>query len=365
VIVGLPRTPTSVIALRPTNLPALEAQERAIKLSSGASSNERGQVIVLQTSNDFEQVRARADLLFSALSLHPDWVIESPSRWLPSRETIVERLKARDLALGGFAERIAKQLDRAGFSVEAFASFFNELANPKSVADAVELRNRLENGPLKPLIARHLAHDHGELLVATYVRTTDGTPVSIEQLEGEVRALDPSASVTGYPVLERSLRRALVHDLPLISLLALVFVAITLRSMVASFADVAVVILALLSELVVVALIVRAIGTPLHAYNALVLPVLIGITVDESVFLLHALAECRTLREALAHEARAISATALTTAAGFGALIFCSFPGLRDIGVVGMVGSIVGLFSSILVVPALSLSLRGRGTKTT
>ena len=47
-----------------------------------------------------------------------------------------------------------------------------------------------------------------------------------------------------------------------------------------------------------------------------------------------------------------MAATALTTAAGFAALGFCDFDGLRDLGWVGALGSTVGLVVALVVVPA-------------
>ena len=44
--------------------------------------------------------------------------------------------------------------------------------------------------------------------------------------------------------------------------------------------------------------------------------------------------------------------TALTTAAGFGALVVCRFAGLVDIGKVGALGSSVGLLCAFVVIPA-------------
>jgi hypothetical protein len=46
------------------------------------------------------------------------------------------------------------------------------------------------------------------------------------------------------------------------------------------------------------------------------------------------------------------TATALTTAAGFGALMACRFEGLFDLGAVGAIGSVAGLVASLVVVPA-------------
>jgi predicted RND superfamily exporter protein len=97
-----------------------------------------------------------------------------------------------------------------------------------------------------------------------------------------------------------------------------------------------------------------------HVYDALVLPVLIGITMDESMFLLHAVrgaqAEASSLEDAIHHalheQGPLVLATALTTAAGFGALLACKFEGLFDLGAVGALGSALGLVSALVVVPA-------------
>jgi hypothetical protein len=57
-------------------------------------------------------------------------------------------------------------------------------------------------------------------------------------------------------------------------------------------------------------------------------------------------------RDTIRREGPSIVATALTTAVGFGALGFCDFDGLRDLGYVGALGSIVGLIVALVVVPA-------------
>jgi uncharacterized protein len=73
------------------------------------------------------------------------------------------------------------------------------------------------------------------------------------------------------------------------------------------------------------------------------------------MFLLHHARETTAkdvTRDTLRREGPSIAATALTTAAGFGALAFCDFDGLRDLGYVGALGSVVGLVVALVVVPA-------------
>ncbi|HTQ48946.1 MAG TPA: MMPL family transporter, partial [Polyangiaceae bacterium] len=97
----------------------------------------------------------------------------------------------------------------------------------------------------------------------------------------------------------------------------------------------------------------RLLAVRWHVYDALVLPVLFGVTIDESMFLLHAAREHGGDRDAaMAAQAPLVAATALTTAAGFAALVACRFDGLRDLGSVGALGVLAGLVAALVVVPA-------------
>ena len=104
-------------------------------------------------------------------------------------------------------------------------------------------------------------------------------------------------------------------------------------------------------EMGVVGVAMRALGVHWHVYDALVLPVLFGVTIDESMFLLYA-ARDGSVEQALRTQGPLVAATALTTAAGFAALLVCRFDGLRDLGEVGTLGVLAGLVAALVVVPA-------------
>lgn len=59
------------------------------------------------------------------------------------------------------------------------------------------------------------------------------------------------------------------------------------------------------------------------------------------------------MEEAVTKVGRAITASGLTVAAGFGALVFSSFPALRDFGIVIVVDVVFALIVTVTVVPAL------------
>jgi hypothetical protein len=283
--------------------------------------------------------------------------IESIAPWVPSEATLRARLEARDRALVGKPEELQRSLTEVGFSPEPFAAAIDHLRHPASLEVAIAAVKRLREGPLAALVARHVARHPktGDVIVATYVR---GPGLDAAALAREVSAIDPDAVVTGYPILEQSLKSALARDLPRVAIVALILVAIALRSVLRSVREVLVALIALAVELLLVALAVRLLHVRVHVYDALVLPVLLGITVDESMFLLHALRESHGegdgTEAAVKREGRAIVTTALTTAAGFGALLGCGFPGLRDLGTVGVLGTVAGLVASLVVVPAVA-----------
>lgn len=359
VVLGPPRPGEAIVALKPQGLPSLVAQEEAIRLTSGTPGEV--QLTITQSGADPDVVLARAEKLARALPV-ANRAVESIAPWLPSRATVEARLAERDrLDLRARADVLAKALADLGFATEPFAPALEHLRKPATVEQGLATVARLREGPLAPLAARHVARHpkSGETIVATYVR---GRGLDAAALQREVSAIDPDAIVTGYPVLELSLKAALARDLPRVALIALLLVAIALRSVLKSGREVIVALVALGVELVLVALVVRLFHVRVHVYDALVLPVLVGITVDESMFLLHALRDGDT-GLAMRREGRAIVTTALTTAAGFGALLTCGFPGLRDLGMIGFLGTIAGLAASLVVVPAMARLMR-TSTKT-
>ena len=112
---------------------------------------------------------------------------------------------------------------------------------------------------------------------------------------------------------------------------------------------------------------VGALGVPLHLYSALVIPVLLGISVDEAMFLLHhgnaeeAAGTGDPIVATIRREASPVITTALTTSAGLLALVAAQYEGLRDLGIMGSVGNAANLVVALLLVPAgLRLTMRAK-----
>ncbi|MEO7109104.1 MAG: MMPL family transporter [Polyangiaceae bacterium] len=354
-ILGWPQPSETLVAIRPKALVPLQVQRDIYKLFG----SKEGQWIVVSTSHDREDALAHGDKVAEALDgLAQKKIIEgydSLTSFAPSPELQRSRLNERDaLDLPKKRADLESALTQAGFDLSACAPALDAFSHPSEETHPVD-----SNGPLEWLVSRHVAEDRGETMVVSYVRP-NGDPKIDQQAIDQIHAADPTAVVTGYNHLETALRASLAHDLPIVGLIALVLTVITLRTILKRFSDVALSLATIVIEVAAVALLMRVLHVRWHVYDALVLPVLIGITMDESMFLLHAARSGQIAGEsldaaigrALEEQGALVVATGLTTAAGFGALLFCKFEGLFDLGAVGALGSTLGLLSALFVVPA-------------
>ncbi len=357
--VGPPPLASAMIGVRPHKLAPLAVQQEIFAAFGG----KRGQLVVLVADPDAERARERADLLADRLSEDHDDVdlVEALTALAPSARTQEQRFAERDaLDLPARADDLERALTEAGFAPARFSA---ALAGMRKPTHALAALADLEKTPAAILVSRYLGQDQGDHLVALYLQPS-AAPGADERIREHLRTWDEGAMLTGYSRLDAALHASLSRDLPRIGLVAGILVVLALAASLRSVRDVALAALVVTAEIAAVLILIRALDIPLHAYDALVLPVLLGITVDEGMFLLHHARHATgadPIAETLRHEGPPVAATALTTAAGFGALGFCDFDGLRDLGLVGALGSTVGLLVALVVVPAgLRLTSRAR-----
>jgi predicted RND superfamily exporter protein len=351
-VLGWPEAGNAVVALRPHGMAPLAVQDEIYSLFGG----ERGQWVVLASDPDPERAVEHGDRIAEALDrLVADGSVvsfDALTTFSPSPAIQRERLRARDaLDLPSRAASLAAALQANGFDLDACAPALDAFRHPSSrLAPLVD-----SNGDLGWIVTRHRAVDAGDSLVALYVRPRGDDSDDARALAA-IRSADPSSVVTGYTHLEAALKRTLSHDLPRVALCALVLVAIALRAALGRAGEVVLAILTVMVELGIVAVLMRVFHLRWHVYDALVLPVLIGITIDEAMFLLHAARDAEPGVDPIAYTLEAqgplVASTALTTAAGFAALLACRFDGLYDLGAVGALGSVAGLLCALLLVPA-------------
>jgi predicted RND superfamily exporter protein len=344
-----PSLSESIIAVRPKALEPLRVQQSVFDAFGG----KRGQWVILVADKDLEQARVRADRIAETLSSMKADVeaVDALTAVAPATATQEARFAARDaLNMPAKADELEKALAETGFAPARFSAVIDAMRTPTKQLIAID---DVRRGAAAILMSRYLGKDEGDELVALYVRPRD-VPGATGRVELAIQQTDPEAMLTGYSRLEGALRKSLAQDLPRIGIVAGVLVVVALAMSLRRLRDVTIAAFVVASEIATVLVLVRLFGIPLHAYDALVLPVLLGITVDEGMFLLHRARETSgdVLRETLRLEGPPVAATALTTAAGFAALGLCRFDGLRDLGLVGAIGSVAGLVVALVVVPA-------------
>jgi predicted exporter len=345
------------VAIRPRSLPPLVAQEHAHAIFGGRP----GQWIVVTADPDGLRARDRADRVAEALeplvAAHDAQGFDALSTYAPSLETQRARLAERDaLDLPSRRPLLESALRDAGFDLDACAPALEAFAHPSHDLDE-RARGESEEDVLSWIYSRHVAVEGSDTLVATYVRPT-GNADADARLRAAILATDPRAAVTGFDAIDRALREILSRDLALVGAVALAVVAVAMRLALRSARHALVALATLACEMGFVGVAMRVLAVRWHVYDALVLPVLFGVTIDESMFLLHASAG--SVRQGLRKQGPLVAATALTTAAGFGALLVCRYPGLYDLGMVGAIGVVAGLVAALVVVPS-ALRLLGRG----
>jgi len=251
----------------------------------------------------------------------------------------------------------ARQLDAAaraqGFALAPLAPALQRLAAPHT---AIVSQGDAALAPLEALIDRHLTLRPDGALVAAYLEPAPGT--DWPQLAARVHAELPGVAVAARALLEDTLRGVLRRELLLFAGLAglanLALLWLVLRDLRTAVA-------VLTPVLVAVAVVfgaMGAIGVPIDPINLVVTPLILGIGVDNCVYVAAAARQRGGIAPALRSAGRAIVVTSLTTIAGFGFLAFSAYPPLATMGRLVAFGLTLSLLATIVLLPALLPSPR-------
>jgi predicted RND superfamily exporter protein len=100
--------------------------------------------------------------------------------------------------------------------------------------------------------------------------------------------------------------------------------------------------------------IIGLLDVPLNPANMIVLPLVIGISIDHGVHIIHDFRNRRYKRYTVsASTASAILVTTLTTLVGFGSMMIASHRGLQSLGRVFVIGTTCCVLTSLVVLPAI------------
>ena len=306
-------------------------------------------VLVLLRGEDEERVLVANDRLAEALApLQPD----SLAALRPAGETArARRLRAREqLDLAGAAGSMRQALIDQGFLAEPFESGLARLERLEGQAEVPGWVAWFED--------QHLSRSSEGVRVVTRI-PDGGDPVATA---ARVNALLPVPTdgvrtwVTSKELVELESARVLPMFLPQLvalgGLLLLLVLAVRYRRL-------RVVILAALPLCAALGLffaVHSALGLPITPFALPAVPLLIGIGIDDHLFVLDRYLEGGRpgrLDDTLAGAGRAVLVTTLTTLAAFGVLALSSFAALASFGIAVVVALALAFVSSVVVMPAL------------
>ena len=191
----------------------------------------------------------------------------------------------------------------------------------------------------------------GKHLVKVYGRDNTWDMTTLERFVHEVRSVDPRA--TGKPLqtyeASREMQQSYMHA-ALYSLLAILAV------LIADFWSVSLACLAALPVVLGLAQMFGIMGLAsieLNPANMIVLPLIMGIGIDDGVHIVHDFRSQKGRYQLSGPTASAVVMTSLTTMIGFGSLLVASHRGLQSLGRICVIGVSCCMFSSLIALPAL------------
>lgn len=160
------------------------------------------------------------------------------------------------------------------------------------------------------------------------------------------------------PLIYVAMLDALARDTPRALLLSALALILLLFLDFHSVRSVAIVLVPLITGLAVMVGTMAMVPIRLNFLNAIVLPSMLGLSVDGGVHLYHRIQE-RGISE-LGHIMRgtgsAVAICTFTSLLGFAGMLLADHPGLRSIGLLALIGLLGGLFGALVILPALVVS---------
>jgi uncharacterized protein len=356
-------------SLRPRDSDQSTTQRQVEAILGGAGSTVQ---VVMEDANETALLN-RAEKLNEALNrLQAAGGIahyRSVLSYLPSPDTqqeVTTYLRAHSGELD--PERIEATFRRAladnGFQwlpeYESYLQWLKTLVKPPTGLD----RAAFERAGLVSLLDRFWVRtDVGfKLFTTLHPRSGLWTQTDLETLRGDLSraalasGLEPDQwRMGGFPMLSYHLKRHVWDDLGKTVSLASVAVACLVVLALGGVTP------ALLAAVPLIAGIIGMLGgmsllsMPLNFANFVVLPMMIGICINDGVLIMntHIQEGGADVAAALKKIGRAVLLTSLTTLMGFGSLAWSHYPGLRSIGWLSGIGILAELSASLVLLPAI------------
>lgn len=203
-----------------------------------------------------------------------------------------------------------------------------------------------------------------EAFVLAYPVVSMSDAHAVRRLAAELRSVRagewPSLSASGEAMVLADILDVVTRDIPRVLVTTVGLVTFCLWLTAGSLVAALLSMLPAIATFAVTAGLLPLLGLELNYLNMIVLPILLGIGVDDGLHMVTRVGSGDPLEVAWAHTGWNIFGAVLTDLFGFGALAWAEHPGLASLGKVAIVGLLVNLVISVVLLPALLAVLNAR-----
>lgn len=352
--------------LRPKEIPSLEVFERMAKAFGGG----RWEAMVIQEGEDLAALLSKEEEIARLLKRYQkEGKIDSflsLSLLLPSpeKQERVGRAIRASIDLKRVREDFIRALEGNGFEVDEFRDLLQSLEalrlGKERIFQPEDLLAPLEQSPLKKGVEPLLQKREGRYRVVSQIYYQKGN-LSLDQLERDL----PGVSITGAEKVESEIRRVVKEDLLLLAPISLLIILLLVFSHFREWKITLFALMPLTMGLIWMLGAMALLKIPINFVNAVILPMIIGMGIDNSIHLMHRYQEGKGRNPifALRTTGRAMTMCSLTTMLGFGSLVTARYQALSTMGWITILGMGFCLIASLTLLPTILLLWRGGNGK--
>jgi predicted RND superfamily exporter protein len=291
------------------------------------------------------------------------------SRELGARAVIGNVLALPDLVPQGQAEKVA--------IVERIRRTLSRLPlddlEPKERERAERLRRMAE---ARPFTTKDLPRSVSDLFstkaggtafaafVLAYPTVSMSDAPAVRELSRQLRHVEVDGgralSAAGEPMVLADILDVVTRDIPRVLAITILLVTLCLWLTAGSLGAALLALAPAVGTFVVTAGLLPILGLELNYLNMIMLPILLGIGVDDGLHVVTRVSEGEPLEVVWSNTGWNIFGAILTDVFGFGVLAFAEHPGLASFGKVAVVGLLVNLVACVIVLPAFLAVKIGR-----
>jgi len=353
-----------VEGFRPRKMEGMRALERMQEEFGGEGKG----LTVLLGGEDLDQLLQQQEAIAKSLQdKYGEGILfcSHLAQFIPSTNR-QEKVLAR-LRMGMDYEKAASSLKRAleaeGLNPEVFSrtqEMLKRIAHRETPIPPAALVQRLTLTPLAEPIERYVVQAKGGYKLRQEIRF-DPARVDPLQLQRAIKRIVPQAECTGLELVALQLQGMVKRDFTLLAPLALSLVLLLLFMHFKRPLWVGMALSPLLAGVAYMLGISALLGMELNPANAVAIPLILGIGIDDGIHIVHRYREGRDIGEAVRYTGRAVVMTSLTTMVGFGSLSTSHFPALSSLGKLAVIGIGACLLTSLLLLPSLIVAIGEKG----